>query len=55
MSRDQQLAPPHKISGVVGREQVLTRLRLIESSPMSSRMSQNAAALLFDLRTVDIR
>jgi hypothetical protein len=55
MSRDQQLAPLHKISGVVEREQILTRLRLIDRSPISSRVSQNAAALLFDLGTVDIR
>jgi hypothetical protein len=48
MSRDQQLAPPYKISGVVGREQILNRLNLIERSPMSSRVSQIAAALLFD-------
>jgi hypothetical protein len=55
MSRDQQLVPPRKISGRVEREQVLTRLRLIDGSPMSSRVSQIAAALLFHLRTVDIR
>jgi hypothetical protein len=55
MSRDQQLVPPRKISGRVAREQVFNGLRLIERTPMSSRVSQIAAALLFHLRTVDIR
>jgi hypothetical protein len=55
MMLDQQLAPPRKISSAVEREQVLAELRCIGYSPISSRVSQNAAALLFDLGTVDIR
>jgi hypothetical protein len=53
--RDQQLAPPCKISGAVERECVLAGIRRIGCSPISSRVSQNAAALLFDLGSVDIR
>jgi hypothetical protein len=55
MSRDQQLAPPHEFSGAVEREEVSAGLRRIERSLISSRVSQNAAALLFDLGRVDIR
>jgi hypothetical protein len=55
MMLDQQLAPPCKISSAVEREQVLAGFRWSQCSPISSRVSQNAAALLFDLGTVDIR
>jgi hypothetical protein len=55
MPRDQQLAPPCKISGVAERERVLVGICRIARSPFSSRVSQNAAALLFDPETVDIR
>jgi hypothetical protein len=55
MTPDQQFAPPRKIRRAVEREQVLGGLHRIESLPISSRVSQNAAALLFDLGTVDIR
>jgi hypothetical protein len=55
MRWDQQLAPPRKIDRAIERELVLTPLRRIKCSPISSRASQNAAALLFDLGTVDIR
>jgi len=52
---DQQLAPPRKISGAVERECVSVEIYRIARSPIWSRVSQNAAALLFDLCTVDIR
>jgi hypothetical protein len=52
---DQQLAPPHKIGDTIERAKALAGLCLIARSPISSRASQNAAALLFDLGTVDIR
>jgi len=52
---DQRLAPSSKISRAVERAKVLVGLRRRKTSPMSSRASQNAAALLFDSRTVDIR
>jgi hypothetical protein len=55
MRWDQQLGPPRKIGRAIERELVLTPLRRIERSPISSRASQNAAALLVDLGTVDIR
>jgi hypothetical protein len=55
MPRDQQLAPPCKISGAVERQRVLAGIYRIDGSPISSRVSQNAAALLFDFGTVDIR
>jgi hypothetical protein len=49
------ICAPRKIRRAVEREQVLGGLHRIESLPISSRVSQNAAALLFDLGTVDIR
>jgi hypothetical protein len=55
LTPDQQLAPPHKISGAVERECVSVEIYRIARSPIWSRVSQNAAALLFDLCTVDIR
>jgi hypothetical protein len=55
MTLDQQLAPPRKISRAVERELVLVGLRRMDGSPISSRASQNAAALLFDLGAVDVR
>jgi predicted anti-sigma-YlaC factor YlaD len=55
MKSDQQLAPPDKIGSVVGRERILVLTRRLRPSPISSRVSQNAAALLFDLSIVDIR
>jgi hypothetical protein len=55
MTPDQQLAPPHKISSAREPKPVLGELRPIERSPISSPVSQNAAAILFDLRSVDIR
>jgi hypothetical protein len=55
MPPDQQLAPPCKISGAGERQRVLVGICRIGRSPISSRVSQNAAALLFDLGSVDIR
>jgi hypothetical protein len=55
MTPDQQLAPPHKFGSALERKRVLTELHRIEPSPISSRVSQNAAAILFDLWSVDIR
>jgi hypothetical protein len=55
MTLDQRLAPPRKIRRAVERAKILRRTSSADSSPISSRVSQNAAALLFDLGTVDIR
>jgi hypothetical protein len=55
MTPDQQLAPPCKISRAVEHEPIFGWTSSAESSPISSRASQNAAALLFDSRTVDVR
>jgi hypothetical protein len=41
--------------GARERQKVCARLGRIVRSPISSPVSQNAAALLFDLGTVDIR
>jgi hypothetical protein len=55
MPWDQQLAQPRKIGRAIKRELVSSGLCRIACSPISSRASQNAAVLLFDLGTVDIR
>jgi hypothetical protein len=55
MALDQQLAPIRKIGRALECELVLVALRGMDSSPISSRASQNAAALLFDLGAVDVR
>jgi hypothetical protein len=55
ISRDQQLAAPRKISRIVECIQFLAEVRRFARSPISSRVSQNAAALLFNLFMVDIR
>jgi hypothetical protein len=55
MTADQRLAPSNKISRAVEHAKVFGWTSSAETSPMSSRASQNAAALLFDSGTVDIR
>jgi len=55
MALDQRLASLRRISRGVERQPVLAGLRRVDRSPISSRASQNAAALLFDLGTVDVR
>jgi hypothetical protein len=52
---DQQLASPRKIGSALQRAQALAGLCRTGRSPISSPLSQNAAALLFDLGPVDIR
>jgi len=55
MALDQQPAPLRKIDRAVETRTRLVGLRRMDSSPISSRASQNAAALLVDLGTVDVR
>jgi hypothetical protein len=52
---DQRLASLRKIGRAAECELVLVGLSGMDSSPISSRASQNAAALLFDLGEVDVR
>jgi hypothetical protein len=54
MTLDQQFAPPRK-SVAPSNASEFWFDSSAESSPISSRASQNAAALLFDPGTVDIR
>jgi hypothetical protein len=52
---DQQLAPTRKISCANLTRASFAHTSSAKASPISSRASQNAAALLVDLGTVDIR
>jgi hypothetical protein len=55
MRLDQQLVLPRKINCALEREKFWLAISSAKSSPIPSPASQNAAALLFDLGTVDIR
>jgi hypothetical protein len=55
MRLDQQLARPREINRPVEREKFWLAISLAKGLPISSRASQNAAALLFDLANVDVR
>jgi hypothetical protein len=55
MTPEQQLAPPHKMQQRCRTRTGFGWSSSDDGSPISSRVSQNAAALLFELGTVDIR
>jgi hypothetical protein len=55
MRLDQQLAPPCKSAAPSNAKKFWLAISLAKGLPISSRASQNAAALLFDLGTVDVR
>jgi hypothetical protein len=55
MGLDQQLAPPCKSAAPSNAKKFWLAISLAKGLPISSRASQNAAALLFDLGTVDVR
>jgi len=55
LTPDQQLAPPCKSAAASNAKKFWLAISLAKGLPISSRASQNAAALLFDLGTVDVR